>query len=296
LDIKDYISSGILEAYVLGSLSSSEAKEVESMSFEHPEVRKELRAIEDGLFHYAQKFSKEPPESLKSKILENFENGGKKEQKGVKGKTKEVKITQDKKPEKEAKVIPLSKKNNASVYMVAASITFALLCTFAALVFWKKWQRAEEKITALQSQNSVTTDIFNKTRFLLEEKIKMKSAHLTSVESELQMLLDTNMSSVYLKGMSLSPKSLALVFWKKDSKEVYIDVKSLPVPPAGMQYQLWALEKGKPVDAGVFEVMETLQFQKMKIITTAEAFAVTLEKKGGSLTPDMDAMYLMGNI
>jgi anti-sigma-K factor RskA len=310
LDVKDYISSGILEAYVLGSLSSDEAGQVELMSTQHPEVKKELRAIEDGLFHYAQKLSKNPSASLKDTIFKGIENGGKREEKKVKetkpekkegkaqeGKVRKDKTRKDKKEETSEKVIPLHQRIHASSYLVAASLVFAAVCALVAFGFWEKWQNAEEKILSLQNKNSVTTEIFNKTRSFLEEKIKIDSAHLTSVESELQMLLDTNMESVFLKGMPMSPRSSAVVFWKKDSKEVYIEIKSLPAPPSDMQYQLWALDaKGKPADAGIFEVGDSAQFQKLKVVTEAHAFAVTLEKRGGSSTPDVDAMYVMGEI
>ena len=78
---------------------------------------------------------------------------------------------------------------------------------------------------------------------------------------------------------------------------MYINVNSLPVPSADKQYQLWAIVDGKPVDAGVFTMTsDSASIQKMKSISGAQAFAVTLEKKGGNPTPTMTAMYLMGNV
>jgi len=46
VDIKAYISSGILESYVLGDLSAAEQKAVESMVQLHPEIKAELEVIE----------------------------------------------------------------------------------------------------------------------------------------------------------------------------------------------------------------------------------------------------------
>ena len=61
------------------------------------------------------------------------------------------------------------------------------------------------------------------------------------------------------------------------------------------QYQLWALVAGKPVDLGVFDSDTTSRDMKeMKSITLADAFAVTLEKRGGSPTPTMDEMMVIG--
>ena len=39
-----------------------------------------------------------------------------------------------------------------------------------------------------------------------------------------------------------------------------------------------------------------LSFIKLKTIPKAEAFAITLEKRGGSTTPNMEAMYVMGKV
>ncbi|MEJ0083604.1 MAG: anti-sigma factor [Puia sp.] len=95
---------------------------------------------------------------------------------------------------------------------------------------------------------------------------------------------------------SRAPSSLATVYWNTQSKDVYLLVNKLPAPVPDKQYQLWAIVDGKPVDAGVFEMAEGISFVKLKTIPKAEAFAITLEKKGGSTKPDMDAMYVMGKV
>jgi anti-sigma-K factor RskA len=69
----------------------------------------------------------------------------------------------------------------------------------------------------------------------------------------------------------------------------------LPVPPADKQYQLWALKNGKPIDAGVFE-MDTEMHMMPVTIADADAFAITLEKKGGSPAPTLSQLYVMGKI
>jgi hypothetical protein len=37
-------------------------------------------------------------------------------------------------------------------------------------------------------------------------------------------------------------------------------------------------------------------FQKMKTITSAQAFAVTIENMGGSVAPTLETMCLLGNV
>ena len=70
----------------------------------------------------------------------------------------------------------------------------------------------------------------------------------------------------------------------------------MPQPQAGQQYQLWAIVDGKPVDAGMVEIDPGKALHRMKNIPKAEAFAITLEKAGGSPTPTLTAMFVMGKV
>jgi anti-sigma-K factor RskA len=51
---------------------------------------------------------------------------------------------------------------------------------------------------------------------------------------------------------------------------------------------------GKPEDAGLMSNCDGVC--KMKNIPKAEAFAITLEKKGGSPTPNLASMFVMGKV
>lgn len=55
MDIKAYISSGILELYVIGQLSPREMQEVAQMAAQYPEIKQEVLAIEQTLEAYALK-------------------------------------------------------------------------------------------------------------------------------------------------------------------------------------------------------------------------------------------------
>jgi mannose-6-phosphate isomerase-like protein (cupin superfamily) len=53
-NIKKYIDSGILEAYVMGTTSPVEASEVEQLIEEFQEIREEIQSISEALEIYAQ--------------------------------------------------------------------------------------------------------------------------------------------------------------------------------------------------------------------------------------------------
>jgi hypothetical protein len=139
---------------------------------------------------------------------------------------------------------------------------------------------------------------------LVQNQTQMASANqamqtkLQDYESAMSMIKDPAMAVVKMPSVPTSPNpnSLATVYWDTRSKDVYLLVNNLSQPSSDKQYQLWALVDGKPVDAGVFDIKEGVAFVKMKNIPKAQAFAVTLEKKGGSQTPDMNSMYVLGKV
>jgi anti-sigma-K factor RskA len=68
----------------------------------------------------------------------------------------------------------------------------------------------------------------------------------------------------------------------------------MPELPSDAQYQLWALIDGKPADLGVFNTPKDKVFLKMKNTQKADAFAITIEKKGGSVSPTLVKMQSYG--
>jgi anti-sigma-K factor RskA len=107
------------------------------------------------------------------------------------------------------------------------------------------------------------------------------------------VMTDRHALPVVLNGTPKSPEALAKLFWMKNTGQVYIDPSNLPAVPAGKQYQLWAIVDGKPEDAGMITTEKGIyHIQKMKSFGKVDAFAITLEKTGGSPTPTMDEMIV----
>ncbi|MDA9555841.1 anti-sigma factor, partial [Pelobium sp.] len=119
-------------------------------------------------------------------------------------------------------------------------------------------------------------------------------------EEELSVFTDANFKMVKLKGTPNSPESNILVAWNPKAQKVMIDLQNMKMPQNDQehQYQLWALVDGKPVDLGVFDANQKGDelMKTMKSIGVAQAFAVTLEPRGGSVSPTLDKMMVMGAI
>lgn len=69
MDIEAYISSGILDLYAAGALTSPEKEEVEQMAKLYPEIQAEINNIHAVLNQYAELHAVPPPAYLKEKVL-----------------------------------------------------------------------------------------------------------------------------------------------------------------------------------------------------------------------------------
>ena len=76
MNIEEYISSGILEAYVLNELSTPERVEVEQNLELYPELKEELGRVEKTAEKFVMKAAVQPRAHVKGKILTAIENSG----------------------------------------------------------------------------------------------------------------------------------------------------------------------------------------------------------------------------
>jgi anti-sigma-K factor RskA len=112
---------------------------------------------------------------------------------------------------------------------------------------------------------------------------------------ELKIVKNPNYKAINLAGLdSTKTFEAAIVYYNAKAQDVYIAWNEKAQLASNEQYQLWAIVDGKPVDAGVFN--EQSDLQKMKLISKASAFAITIEKVGGSATPTMNRMVCMGGV
>ena len=265
MSVEDYIASGILEAYLLGELTPEERNEVEAMAAKHPAIRQEMLALEETLEDIAQSTAIQPPSKTKNRILNTITSG-----------QTSKSITPKKFAGRGLRLWPI---------MAAASLVLALVATVAALNFHGKWKDAESRLSDLITQNQ-----------LLAEQYNTASHQLERTNQYLAITTSGQYKKVVLSAVQPTG-ALAVVYWNQDSEEVYLNAANLPQPPADKQYQLWALLDGQPIDAGVFEFTDTAEsLLEMKSMAAADAFAITLEPVGGSVSPTLDDLQVIGNV
>lgn len=263
MDIKAFIASGILEHYLLGLATPEEASTVEQYAQQYPEVRQELDAIESALADFAQAEAVSMPEGLSDKILSKIDEVAT----GQPGATP-----------------PAVKPVGRGVLLGLALLALALLVLL--FIFFNRERATQQELQQTQGQLQQ-----------LQLDCNDKDSQINDLQAQLQIMRTPGNQQIFMLGTDNAPNAIASVHYNPQSQTAFLDVISLDTPPTGKQYQLWAIVDGQPVDMGVFNIpIQVGTFQTVPFIENAQAFAVTVENQGGSPTPSLETMVVVGNV
>ncbi|NET34658.1 MAG: anti-sigma factor [Cyanothece sp. SIO1E1] len=256
MDIQSYISSGVLELYVIGQLTPREMREVEKMASEYPEVKKELTAIEQTLEAYSMKNQTAPKPSTFDKIKSEIQSSN-----------------------------PSS--DNANSKSKGLPLWVGVLLGVIGVILAIAFFNARQQQQMLQIENQELNIALQECETINQEQ--------ADPNRPIAILRQNGTSTILLDGTDNNPDLQAAVYFNPLTQKSYLDPFQLPAPAAGTQYQLWALIDGQPTDMGVFVLPEDGDtFIEVPYIAEADAFAITLEPEGGSENPTLDAMQVIG--
>ncbi len=270
MDIKAFKTSGILELYVLGLASEEEAREVEALMEQHPEIAEEVAAIRDALDRYAEAHGVNPPEGLKERLLHKLESPT-------------TGLHADKTEETLAVEPGRINWTALGMFLLATLLAGAIA---AAWHFYEDGKSAREELRAARAAYEQ-----------LQKECELKEKSSAILKEQLIALRDQSTIHVPLSGTKLASTAYAMVYYNPDRKAAFLDALGLPPPPKDKQYQLWAIVKGKPLDMGVFEIPQNGELlQPVPFVENPDAFAITLEPRGGRPEPSLDQLYVIGNV
>jgi anti-sigma-K factor RskA len=262
MEAQEYIDSGILELYVYGLLTETENLEIAEMAKKNPEMEQEIVAIEKAIVALSSSFS--PFHSVA-----NFEK--------IKARLEL----------KHGKVVDMKPASTWSQYVGwAAAVLLLLGLGYQTLELTK----TKEAISTVGNEK----DKIQREYAFLDQQNKETEKNLTIVR-------DIKNTGVTLGGQAVSPNSFAKVYWNKQTKTTYIDAAGLPTPPKGMVYQVWSLKLSPVLTPTSIGLLDNFEGNSQKIFAvsqtdSAEAFGITLEPAGGSLTPTMTQLYTLGKV
>ena len=259
MNIKEYISSGVVESYVLGLLTAQERFEFEQYCEAYPELKAARNAFELVVEKQAMENAVPPPSYVKEKILAAIPK------KTVPNTSKLINM----------EPTP-TRRSSGFGWLAAASVILFLVAGYFAYTFYNQNKELRSSNSELEAKVNRTDSILNK---LLEDQ---------------KAINDPNVMVVNMVGTQKASPGSASIYWDSTSTNVYLVVKNMPRLPTDKQYQLWALIDGKPVDLGLFDQPQPNVILKMKNTHKADAFAITIESRGNTGGPNLEQLQSMG--
>jgi anti-sigma-K factor RskA len=261
MEARAYIESGILELYVFGTLSEAETQEVAQMAEKYPEIQEEIISIEKAIislsYSMAPYLSAANYDRIKDSLIE-----------------------------KHGKVVEMSSKSNTFSY-----IGWAAAILLMVGIGWQYTQldSAKTQIAVVETQNDT-----------LAKELNTVKLDQTQTATLLAVVRDQGNTVVALGGQAVSPESTAKVYWNQNTQIVYVDAAGLPEPPEGFVYQVWALKLDPltPTSIGLLDDFKGNDSRLFAVSNAsgAEAFGITLEPAGGSISPNLEQLYTLGKV
>lgn len=278
VDINEYIASGILESVTLGLASQQEVQEVACLSKIYPEIRKEFVRVQKRCETLMLENAQAPDPGVRASVMKAI-----------------AQTPQENAPEakQEAKIIQMNSvpeiKGVSPMWKMLTAASVILTIGVGALWFVSNLEtKRMDKVLASMEKDQMQNE-------QVLQAMTLEKDHLQEVQ---KVLAEESMRTVLMNGTAMEPTASVKVMWSKDMKKAVMHAKKITPPPANMQYQLWVIADGKPVSVGLFNYDEVEQMTEPFDVNAENitAFAITLEKMGGSPTPTMEKMVVMGPI
>jgi len=261
MEVRAYIESGILELYVFGTLSETETQEVAQMAEKHPEIQEEIISIEKAVINLSYSMAPYLSAANYDRIRESL-------------------------IEKHGNVVDMKPKTPISLFVGWAA---AILLMIGIGWQYTQLDAAKNQIATVETE-----------RDTLVKELNTVKLFQSQTESMLAVVRDQNSTVVALGGQAVSPESKAKVYWNQATQTVYVDAAGLPEPPEGMVYQVWAL-KLNPLTPTSIGLLDNFKGNDSRLFAVsnaseAEAFGITFEPAGGSISPTLEQLYTLGKV
>lgn len=272
MDIQAYIQSGIIESYVLGLASAEEVEELEKLQHQYAEVMQAISGFSALVEQKAFENSIKPPSDVKSKIMAAI--------KDEESLAPVISLPADVSTGSDVPV----KGSRLWQMLAAASVILFIASACLNFYLYNRYNRKNQDYQALLTERNT-----------LHANNQIYKTNLLQWQKATEVMSDPAMAVIKMPGILGKEQNLATVYWNTINKDVFVMPNKLPQPAKGKQFQLWALVDGQPVDAGLLDPV-CQGACKMKNVPKAQAFAITLENEGGSPTPTMKEMFVLGKV
>lgn len=261
MDKQTFLASGLLEVYILGHCTPEEVRTVEAMLAKHPELHQERLAIETALEQIAIAHSEPPPLWMKGRILDRVN-------------------------EIEPSTTPSTAPNSGSTLSWRWLLLVGVLA-LSTLLAYRAYNAASIEAQQLHTQL---------------QACQMRDSQSALTPEQIAVLNDPDTKRYRLKWQGQAPleKTDAQVFVNDKNGVTLLGLAQMPTAAADRDYQLWVITKGnpKPIPLKVLSpnTLTTISLEKQTYYADAEAFAISIEPKGGSTTGIPTTVLMVGKV
>ncbi|WP_396601824.1 anti-sigma factor domain-containing protein [Algibacter sp. R77976] len=243
--INTFLSSGLLDKYLLGETTSEETEMVESYISRYPEIENEYNTMQHNLEVVAKASAVEAPKSILNTILEELDDA------------------------------PVVKLNAPKRYK--KWYKFSIAASVAALIFAGSSAYFYNQNKKLQNDTIIVDAEIDD----LRSDIAQNNAMLDKVMRQLLKLNNPETEKYIIKGNERAKDLKTVAYINPKEKTSMIDVVSLPELPEEQCYQIWAELQGKMVNLGILDKADR-QLRNIPYMEDALALSITIEPKGGN--------------
>jgi anti-sigma-K factor RskA len=277
--------------YVLGLLDAREARAFESAVAADPEIGALTASLETAAAAEAWTVPpRTPPPALRARILEQINRG-------------------DTAPA--ANVVPFPRSTPWLPWAIAAC--FAVMASWLYYdtyhlhllldSFTYRDNRVQAELNHIQVQRLQLQNDLADSTIKLSTMAQQKAAAEAAIDAlrnqvaalEARDTLSQIKIATLASMLKNAPRAVAVVAWDPAAQRGIVQALNVPAARSDQDYQLWIIDPDyqAPVSAGVFNPAAHSNFQPLHPISKADKFAISLEKKGGSLEPQ-GPIVLMG--
>jgi Anti-sigma-K factor rskA len=258
MNLQSFLQSGLLESYALGQCTPSEKEEVTLMLSQHEEARAELKNIETALEQFALTQSVAPPDWMKGRIEDLIKSPL----------SPPVVPTAVPKP-------PISGLN------ILSSL---LAIVFGALFF-----------NSFSNANTLKNDL-EKTKTQLQDCDTQKN-NAQKLQQQIAHLSDPATQKTEIKWLEVGKNldARASVYFNSKTQQAFVGQSGIPVLQANQDYQLWVIVEGNPNPLPLNLLTNDGNLASVNGFRgKAQAFAISIEPKGGSTNGKPTTVVMLG--
>ena len=251
----------LLPFYVLDALTEDERELVESYLEEHPEARAQVQELEAGASALPYGISPvEPPQHVKEVLLKRV--------------AADVRTRESASSSPPAASRPIRRGIRFEDLFRFLSLAAATAAIVWAFILNAQVARLRAEINGLSAQ------------------VGAQSQSLEQVIDHLNKLNPSEVITVSLKGTEVQPHAQGQLIADPKEQSAVLVISGLPPLEAGKTYQVWLIDAGRPVSAGLLTVDEKglgiLIVTSPEAIGSFQSLGVSIEPAGGSLEPSDD--------